>query len=114
MTTTRTAESAALTGVAGALTGVGILTMALFPLAIPILVLTAVFVAPLVILPVAAALPVAIVAGVVLAIRAIGRRLGRWHGSGDRLTPVRGPARRSDGAHEIRAQSGGAPSRVSR
>jgi hypothetical protein len=71
----------------GWLVGGGIVTMALFPFAIPILLLTAVFTAPLVILGIAAALPVGIVAGVVLAIRTIGRRLrGRPGGWGESRT----------------------------
>jgi hypothetical protein len=57
--------------------GTGILITVLAPLAIPILVLTVVFIAPLLILPLVAALPVALVVGAVRATRAIGRRLGR-------------------------------------
>jgi hypothetical protein len=71
MTASRSAELAADTasGVAAAITGVGVLMVALFPFAIPILLLTAAFTAPLVILGLVAALPFAVVAGVVLAIR---------------------------------------------
>jgi hypothetical protein len=67
------------------LVGGGIVTTVLFPLAIPILALTAVFVAPLVLIGIAAALPVGIVAGLVLALRAIVRRLGSRPGSRDQL-----------------------------
>jgi hypothetical protein len=76
-------------GIAAAATGIGILTFALFPLAIPFLLLTAVFAAPLVIIPVAAPLPIAIVAGVVVAIR----RVWRWLGARRRpaRTPIRHP-----------------------
>jgi hypothetical protein len=79
MNDTHTTESAALTttGIAGVIAGGGIVTFALFPFAIPFLLLTAVFAAPLVLLAVVPALAVGIVATVVLAIRAIGRRLGR-------------------------------------
>jgi hypothetical protein len=58
------------------LVGAGIITVALFPLAIPALVLTAVLAAPLVVLGFGAALPAGIVAGIVLGIRAMRRRLG--------------------------------------
>ena len=75
MNSTRTTESVALTttGIAGVLAGVGVVTFALFPLVIPILLVTAVFTAPLALVGIAAALPVGIVAGVVLAVRAISR-----------------------------------------
>jgi hypothetical protein len=78
LTASRNSEGVANTasGIAAAITGVGELMMALFPFAIPILLLTAAFTAPLVILGVIVALPLAIVAGVVLAIRTIGRWLG--------------------------------------
>jgi hypothetical protein len=76
MARTRTTEPATLSAsaIAGAITGVGVVTMALFPFAIPILLLTAAFTAPLVLAVALAALPVAIVAGVARAMRAIGRR----------------------------------------
>ena len=79
MAATRIIESAGLTasGTAGALTGLSVLLFALAPLAIPILIVTAVFVAPLVLVGVAAGLPIAVVAGLVLAIRATARRVGR-------------------------------------
>jgi hypothetical protein len=76
MTTSQATPSAADTAseVGGVLIGFGILTMALFPFALPILLLTAAFAAPLVLLPLVAALPFAVVAGVVLAVRRLGRR----------------------------------------
>jgi hypothetical protein len=76
MTASRDTTSAADTasGIAAALTGLGILTIALFPFAIPIALLTAAFAAPFLLLGVVAALPLVIVASVVLA----GRRVGRW------------------------------------
>lgn len=79
MTTTRTTEDAgtAVSWIAAALTAGGTVTFALFPFAIPMLVLTAAFAAPLVILPLVLALPVGLIAGVVLAIRATVRRLRR-------------------------------------
>jgi hypothetical protein len=67
-------------GVTGVATGIGVLTFALFPLALPIVILTIVWtlplLAPLVVLGAAAA----ILAGAWLAIRGAGRgvrRLGR-------------------------------------
>lgn len=65
------------------LVGAGIIAMALFPLAIPAVVLTAVLAAPLVLLGLGAALPAGIVAGIALGIRAMSRRLG------SRLAPRR-------------------------
>jgi hypothetical protein len=59
------AESAV--GSIGVLTGLGVLTMALFPLAIPILLLTAVSLAPLLPLIVLGGM----VTGMVLAVRAL-------------------------------------------
>ena len=75
MPTTRLAESAVLSGVAAALTGLGVLSFVFFPFSIPFLLVTAAFVAPLVILPVVAALPVAIAFGLARAIRAMGKRV---------------------------------------
>ena len=79
MTTTRTTGSAADTasGIAAVLTGLGLVTFALFPLVIPILILTAVFTAPLALIGVIVALPIVILVGVVLAIRAMWRPLRR-------------------------------------
>ena len=102
MATTRITESAGLTasGTAGALTGLGVLLFALAPLAIPILIVTAVFVAPLVLVGVAAALPIAVVAGVLLIIRATARRVGRH--------AVRADAEVASSGGERRAASGAA------
>jgi hypothetical protein len=68
-------------GGAGALAGIGILTMALFPFAVPALLLAAALAAPLLLPVVAIAIVAALLAGPVLAIRALARhvagRLGR-------------------------------------
>jgi hypothetical protein len=69
---TTTGSAADIADVVGAVnTGAGVLTVMLFPFAMPILLLTLAFVAPLVILAVLALLPVAIVAGIVRAIRKV-------------------------------------------
>ena len=76
----RSTEAAATwtTGVAGVLTATGVLLFALFPLAIPFLLLTAVFTAPLLLPALVVAIPVGLVALVVLAVRAVAtRRRGR-------------------------------------
>ncbi|HEX6117553.1 MAG TPA: hypothetical protein VFY99_10665 [Solirubrobacterales bacterium] len=57
--------------VAGALTGIGIITMVLFPLLIPGILITLPFVLPFALL----ALPAIAIAGLVAAIRAIARRV---------------------------------------
>ena len=102
METTRDTESAKLTasGVAAVIAGAGAVTFALFPLAIPFLLLTAVFTAPLVLIGVAAALPLGIVAAAVLAIRVIARRVRRRPGAGPRPEPVVSRARSAGGAHQ--------------
>ena len=73
--------------------GGGIIVTALFPLAIPILVLTAVAVLPLVLPVVAVGLAVALVALPVLAARAAGRRtrkaLGRTTAAEQASTPAK-------------------------
>jgi Na+/H+-translocating membrane pyrophosphatase len=71
-----TTESTALTmsGTAGVVAGLGVVTFALFPLAIPFLLLTAVFAAPLALIGLAAAIPLGIVAIAVVAIRRLARR----------------------------------------
>jgi membrane protein implicated in regulation of membrane protease activity len=61
-------------GVVAALTGIGIVTFALFPLSLPILILTAASLLPLLAVGLAVAIPVALIAAVALAIRAIFRR----------------------------------------
>jgi membrane protein implicated in regulation of membrane protease activity len=60
-------------GTLGVLSGIGILTVALAPLAIPFLVLTAVFLAPLA-LPVLLVVPFALI---VIAVRAVRRLVAR-------------------------------------
>jgi UPF0716 family protein affecting phage T7 exclusion len=106
MTTTHTTESAALTtsGIAAVIAGGAVVTFALFPFAIPFLLLTAVFTAPLALIAIVPALAVGVVVVLVLAIRAIGRRLARRHGKRDRLQPVRDRARGAGDAREIFAQ----------
>jgi hypothetical protein len=77
MSTTSNEESAAqaTVGTTAAIAGLGTLTLALFPLAIPILALTAVAVAPLAILAIVPAVLVGIVVGAALAIRALARAI---------------------------------------
>jgi hypothetical protein len=90
MTNAHNSESTtpSASGIAAALTWIGILTFALFPLAIPLLILTAVFTAPLALLGVLAVVPVGIVAGLVLAGRRIARRLrGRTYRPRARAAP---------------------------
>lgn len=72
-TTTDTAS--AFGGVAAAVTGLGVVLMALFPFSLPFLLLTAAFLAPLLVLPLLAGVPLALLAAVALAIRAVARRL---------------------------------------
>ena len=59
-TSSNTDAQSAFDGTLGALTGLGILTLALAPLSLPFLVLTAVFLAPLA-LPLLLVVPVALV-----------------------------------------------------
>jgi hypothetical protein len=62
-------------------TGLGILVLALAPLAIPFLVLTAVFALPLLLIPLALALVGAVIAAPILLVRGLVRRLRhRAHG----------------------------------
>lgn len=71
--------------------GGGIIVTALFPLAIPILALTAVAVLPLLLPVVAVGLAVALVALPVLAVRAVVRRVkvrGRTSAAGQQATPT--------------------------
>jgi nitrate/nitrite transporter NarK len=65
------------TGTAGVIAALGMLGFALFPLAIPFVLLTAVFTAPLLLIGVAAAVPLGVVAALVMAIRATARRIER-------------------------------------
>ncbi len=76
MQATDTSKAEIITGIAGTLVGLGAVTMALFPLALPILVLLAALTIPLV--PVA--LVGAIVAAVGLGVRALARRAGGRRG----------------------------------
>jgi hypothetical protein len=71
-----------VSGTAGVATGLGILAFALFPLAIPIVVLTIVATLPLVAPVLAGAAIAAILAGVWLVVRAAGRRIRRLGGPG--------------------------------
>jgi hypothetical protein len=64
-------------GTAAALAGLGVLTVALFPISIPILLLTVAFTVPLVIFGAALLLPVALVAAAVVGVRRLGRLLWR-------------------------------------
>ena len=66
--------SLAVGDIAAALTGIGILVMVLFPLAIPALVLAAALAAPFVVLVAALAVAAALVVGPFLAIRRMARR----------------------------------------
>jgi hypothetical protein len=91
------------TGIAAVIAGGGAVTFALLPLAIPFLLLTAVFTAPLLLIGIAAALPLGILAALVLAIRATARRIGRRPGDG-RPEPVRA---RPPGQHGLPPASAG-------
>jgi uncharacterized membrane protein YbhN (UPF0104 family) len=93
MTTTPNKEPAgdAASAIAAALTGVGILVTVLFPFAIPILLLTAAFTAPLLVAPLVAVLPLGIAAAAVLALRGLWRRL-RAGAAARRRHPERRPA----------------------
>jgi membrane protein implicated in regulation of membrane protease activity len=71
-------------GFLAATTGLGVITFALFPLALPILILTAASLIPLLALGLVVAIPVAVVAAVVLIVRAILRRARRGRDSVDR------------------------------
>jgi hypothetical protein len=62
-------------GISTGLSGLGILTFALAPLALPILILTIAALVPLLAVGLVVAIPVGVIAGVWVAIRAIGRRV---------------------------------------
>jgi hypothetical protein len=66
-----------ITGTAGWMFAFGVLTMTLFPWAIPGIVLTAAAVLPLVLLAIVAAVLAAVAAVPVLAVRGLRRRVGR-------------------------------------
>jgi len=78
-----------VTGIAGALTAGGIITMALFPFLLPGILITLPFVLPLALL----ALPVVPVVLVALAIRAIRRRRARPSAEPARAPTAARPAR---------------------
>jgi hypothetical protein len=71
--TTDTSTSEAIVGVSAVLVGLGVVTVALFPLAIPIVVLTAASAVPLLVL----AVPAAILGAVWFAARALVRLAAR-------------------------------------
>ena len=80
-----------------AMTGLGVLVMALFPLSLPFLILLAAATAPLLLLGAAVAVPLAAVALLALGVRAIVRRIGRARGTpsagvGISPQPIRGSA----------------------
>jgi hypothetical protein len=71
-------------GFLAATTGLGVVTFALFPLALPILILTVASLIPLFAVGLVVAIPVGVIATVVLVIRGILRRAGRRRDSVDR------------------------------
>ena len=81
----RTAIADAISWIGAANTALGVLSVMLFPFAVPLIVLTVAFVVPLLLL----AIPLAIPVGVVLLIRRIARSLS--------ARPARAPERRSQG-----------------
>jgi hypothetical protein len=81
--------------------GLGVVTMALFPLAIPFLLLTAVAVIPLVLPVVAIALVAAVVAVPVLLLRGLGRRLSARGSSARAASPEPRPR---EGSQQTRAR----------
>ena len=93
------------TGTAGVIAALGMLGFALFPLAIPFVLLTAVFTAPLLLIGVAAAVPLGIVAALVVAIRATARRIER-RGGDRRHRAVRARPRTQHGLPPASAGSG--------
>jgi hypothetical protein len=78
-------------GFLAATTGLGVVTFALFPLALPILILTVASLIPLLAIGLVVAIPVGAVAFVVLVVRAIVRRARRGRGSVDRDEQGRRP-----------------------
>ncbi len=95
MATARLTESStqAVNGIGAALAGIGILTLALAPLSIPFLILTAAFLAPVAILALVAALVLGLFAGAVVAVRTMWRRLGKQGAQSGRRGPKAQPAR---------------------
>jgi membrane protein implicated in regulation of membrane protease activity len=74
--------------VVGMLVGLGIVTLTLFPFMVPALAVLAIFVLPLLAAPIALAVPIALLAVPVLAVRALVRRRRR-SGHSTRATSVR-------------------------
>jgi len=93
------------TGTAGVIAALGMLGFALFPLAIPFVLLTAVFTAPLLLIAVAAAVPLGIVAALVVAVRATARRIER-RDHDRRPDPIRARPRSQHGLPPASAGSG--------
>jgi O-antigen/teichoic acid export membrane protein len=79
-------------GAAAAATGLGILTFALFPLAVPIVILTIVATLPLALPVVVLALAGAILVGIWAVLRAVVRGLGRL-GRRAPIAPMHGAAK---------------------
>ena len=90
----------AAVGIMTALTGLGVLTIALAPLALPILILTIASLVPLLAVGLAAGIPIALIAAVWLALRALRRR---WLGPSDRRTDRNRPATRTRSDWRARA-----------
>src|SRR6266480_2683348 len=75
-------------GASAALVGGGIVTLALFPLALPLIALTVVALIPLLVIALAFGLVVAVLAAPLLAARWLRRRMGRparWERAGNEL-----------------------------
>jgi hypothetical protein len=79
-------------GILAALTGLGIVTFTLFPLSLPILILTLAALVPLLALGAVVAVPVGVIAVAVLGVRAIRRRARRGRDSVTRDGPRHRPA----------------------
>lgn len=80
MTTTRPTTmdtGSAAAGGAATVTGLGVVLMALFPFSLPFLLLTIAFLAPLLVLPIVIGVPLALLAGIALAVRGLARMLFR-------------------------------------
>jgi hypothetical protein len=74
MSTEATPHSQVVEGLSGVLVGGGIITMALFPLAVPLIALTLIAAIPVLLITLAAALAVAAVIVPVLLVLGLGRR----------------------------------------
>jgi hypothetical protein len=89
MSTKATEQSGVVTGVSAVLVGGGMVTMVLFPLALPIIALTLIAAIPLLLITLAAALAVAAVIVPILLVLSLGRRairVGRH--TGKRSSPA--------------------------